>query len=51
MYNWDFGDSRHNLSEMTKIQKFGKLVSPDMEFDYELKARGIDLNGVTDFML
>ena len=36
---------------MPKILKFGKLVSPDREFDYELKSQRIDLNGVTDLML
>jgi hypothetical protein len=36
---------------MMKIQKFGKLVSPDREFDYELKVRKIDLNGGVDLNL
>ena len=36
---------------MTKIQKFGKLISPDREFDYELKVRRIDLNGGVDLDL
>lgn len=38
---YNFGDSRHKLSEMTKFRKFGKLISPDSEFDYELNIRGI----------
>jgi hypothetical protein len=36
---------------MTKIQKFGKLISADREFDYELKVRKIDLNGGVDLNL
>jgi hypothetical protein len=36
---------------MMKIQKFGKLISPDREFDYELKVRRIDLNGGVDLNL
>jgi hypothetical protein len=36
---------------MTKVRKFGKLISLDREFDYELKVWRIDLNGVTDLML
>lgn len=45
---YDFGGSRHNLPEMMKIRKFGKPVSPDREFDYELKAQRIIQNGVVD---
>ena len=36
---------------MSKILKFGKLVSPDREFDYELKVWRIDLNGGVDLNL
>jgi hypothetical protein len=36
---------------MMKIQKFGKLVSPDRKFDYDLKVRKIDLNGGVDLNL
>ena len=39
------------MSEMSKIQKFEKLVSPDREFDYELKSRSNNLNGITDLKI
>jgi len=36
---------------MTTNQKFEKLISPDREFDYELKVRRIDLNGGVELNL
>jgi hypothetical protein len=35
---YEIYNSRHKLSEMTKVRKFGKLISLDREFDYELKV-------------
>ena len=39
------------MSEMMKIRKFGKLISPDRKFDYELNARRIVLNRVSKFKI
>ena len=38
------------MSENDENRKFGKLISLDREFDYELKSRSIDLNGVVDLI-